>query len=231
MHQDGKLQNPAWRNQQGTETLKPPIHSPRGLWKRHRRNEPITFSSPFKCVLNTETMCGAPGDIHIPIQASPTEEGIAPPPSRNAKNSQRIPLKGVNEQMNKEGDRGRWRRNIWVPKPPPGYTVHKATAAVASGPVVEDPAPNLLTGSQARDCKGPRFNHRPPRHITSKGLRASGVSEEDQQDIITARKTKRRTSLAVQWLRLHASTAGGTGWIPGWRTKIPHATRHSQIHK
>ena len=31
------------------------------------------------------------------------------------------------------------------------------------------------------------------------------------------------TSLAVQWLRLHASTAGGAGSIPGWGTKIPHA--------
>ena len=33
------------------------------------------------------------------------------------------------------------------------------------------------------------------------------------------------TSLAVHWLRLHASTAGGMGSIPGWGTKIPHATR------
>ena len=32
-----------------------------------------------------------------------------------------------------------------------------------------------------------------------------------------------RASLAVQWLRLHASTAGGTGLIPGWGTMIPHA--------
>ena len=29
------------------------------------------------------------------------------------------------------------------------------------------------------------------------------------------------TSLAVQWLRLHASNTGGSG--PCWRTKIPHA--------
>ena len=29
------------------------------------------------------------------------------------------------------------------------------------------------------------------------------------------------TSLAVQWLRLHASTAGGMGSIPGLGTKIP----------
>ena len=33
------------------------------------------------------------------------------------------------------------------------------------------------------------------------------------------------TSLVVQWLRLHASTAGGTGSIPGGGTKIPHATQ------
>ena len=30
-------------------------------------------------------------------------------------------------------------------------------------------------------------------------------------------------SLAVQWLRLPASTAGATGSTPGWGTKIPHA--------
>ena len=32
----------------------------------------------------------------------------------------------------------------------------------------------------------------------------------------------------VQWLRLHASNGGGTGSIPGWGTKIPHATWHGQ---
>ena len=31
-------------------------------------------------------------------------------------------------------------------------------------------------------------------------------------------------SLAVQWLRLHTSTAGGTGSIPGSGTRITHAT-------
>ena len=30
-------------------------------------------------------------------------------------------------------------------------------------------------------------------------------------------------SLAVQWLGLQASTAGGTSSIPGLGTKIPHA--------
>ena len=36
-------------------------------------------------------------------------------------------------------------------------------------------------------------------------------------------KSNTGTSLAVQWLRLHTPNAGGTGLIPGWRTKIPHA--------
>ena len=36
-------------------------------------------------------------------------------------------------------------------------------------------------------------------------------------------KDRCRTSLAVQWLRLHASTAGGMGSIPGQGTKIPQA--------
>ena len=34
------------------------------------------------------------------------------------------------------------------------------------------------------------------------------------------------TSLMVQWLRLHASKAGGVGSIPGWGTKILHALWH-----
>ena len=32
------------------------------------------------------------------------------------------------------------------------------------------------------------------------------------------------TSLVVQWLKLHASTAVGMGLIPRWGTKVPHAT-------
>ena len=38
-------------------------------------------------------------------------------------------------------------------------------------------------------------------------------------------------SLAVQWLRLCASSAGGAGSIPGRGTKIPHAVQHGQILK
>ena len=32
----------------------------------------------------------------------------------------------------------------------------------------------------------------------------------------------------VQWLRLHASTAGGTGSVLGGGTKLPHVPQHSQ---
>ena len=32
----------------------------------------------------------------------------------------------------------------------------------------------------------------------------------------------------VQWLGLRASTAGGTGSIPGWGSKIPQAVQHIQ---
>ena len=39
------------------------------------------------------------------------------------------------------------------------------------------------------------------------------------------------TSLAVQWLGLCASVAGGMGSIPGQGTKIPHATRYGQKKK
>ena len=35
----------------------------------------------------------------------------------------------------------------------------------------------------------------------------------------------------VQWLRLRASTAGGTGSIPGRGTKIPNDARCGQINK
>ena len=37
-------------------------------------------------------------------------------------------------------------------------------------------------------------------------------------------------SLAVQWLELCASTAGGMGSIPGWEIKIPHAVQRGLIN-
>ena len=36
------------------------------------------------------------------------------------------------------------------------------------------------------------------------------------------------TSLVVEWLRCHTSTAGGMGLIPSWGTKIPHVVQSGQ---
>ena len=41
---------------------------------------------------------------------------------------------------------------------------------------------------------------------------------------LTSTQISSRDSLAVQWLGLRTSTAGGTGSIPGWGTKIPLGT-------
>ena len=41
---------------------------------------------------------------------------------------------------------------------------------------------------------------------------------------MTRRIIIRGTSLVVQWLGLCASTAGGTGLIPGWGTRTPNAS-------
>ena len=47
--------------------------------------------------------------------------------------------------------------------------------------------------------------------------------------LFTIAKTwKQGTSLAVQWLRLHAPSAGGTGSIPGRGSKILCAEGHGQ---
>ena len=39
------------------------------------------------------------------------------------------------------------------------------------------------------------------------------------------------TSLAVQWLKIHTSNAGGEDLISGQGTKIPHATGRGQKKK
>ena len=46
--------------------------------------------------------------------------------------------------------------------------------------------------------------------------------------VLDMRGGQAETSLEVQWLRLCASYAGSIGLIPGWGTKIPHTTWHSQ---
>ena len=58
------------------------------------------------------------------------------------------------------------------------------------------------------------------------------VSEEPQspEPGVKGRRSKvyKRNILVVKWLRLHASTAGGAGSIPGRGTKIPQAMQLGQ---
>lgn len=50
-------------------------------------------------------------------------------------------------------------------------------------------------------------------------------------EIIHVKTDHSWTSLAVQWLRFHSSTARDMGCIPGWGTKISHAAQQSQKNK
>ena len=92
----------------------------------------------------------------------------------------------------------------------------------------QSPAPNpegllswLLSGS--RLCK---YSERPGQK------RASSINLKFHillpNGLFSCFNNRLWTSLAVQWLKLHTSPAGGEAWIPNWGTKIPHATRHGQ---
>ena len=94
-----------------------------------------------------------------------------------------------------------------------------------------------------------RVTHPAPNHLLDQGVQISlsqagvqrltlgtecdvspVVPEEERRDAgklktsVCCLLLRNRTSLAVQWLRLHASTAGGAGSIPSGGNKIPHAT-------
>ena len=60
----------------------------------------------------------------------------------------------------------------------------------------------------------------------------AGKNEEDGRDVsfkcCCLNERKEGISLVVQWSRLQASTAGGTGSIPGQGIKILHATQSGQ---
>ena len=59
------------------------------------------------------------------------------------------------------------------------------------------------------------------------------LPSEVHSGLLTAKpnRTASRTSLAFQWLRLHAPNAGGPDSIPGRGTKIPQAAQCSQKKK
>ena len=58
-----------------------------------------------------------------------------------------------------------------------------------------------------------------------------GHSIKKKKNLLFILKIIIGTSLAVHWLRLQTSTAGGMGSILGLGIKIPHATRHGQKKK
>ena len=73
--------------------------------------------------------------------------------------------------------------------------------------------------------------HAPPHppkniYIYTQAKTTNGIGSE-----VSSKEGKSGNSLAVQWLGLCASTAGGPGSIPGRGTEIPQATRHSQKQK
>ena len=48
---------------------------------------------------------------------------------------------------------------------------------------------------------------------------------------VSIKKYLSGTCLVAQWLRIHTSTPGDTGLIPGLETKIPHAVQHCKEKK
>ena len=80
-----------------------------------------------------------------------------------------------------------------------------------------------LTWAIARAVRGPSVLTGPPQ---MRWLQLAALG-----GLIWLTRGGRGTSLAVRWLRLCASTAGGTGSIPGRGTKIPHAAWCGQTNK
>ena len=56
----------------------------------------------------------------------------------------------------------------------------------------------------------------------------SAIEDHSSQITKTNIIRMKGTSLAVKGLRFCASNAGDAGSIPGWGTKIPHATQQGQ---
>ena len=64
-----------------------------------------------------------------------------------------------------------------------------------------------------------------PRNIF---LTASRDHEDSAMRGSDLKRDRTGSSLSVQRLRLYASTAGGVGSIPGWRTNLPYALQCGQ---
>ena len=62
-----------------------------------------------------------------------------------------------------------------------------------------------------------------PKQKKTKGRKIKYPLNSPKEECESREMLNRGTSLAGQWLRLHAAAAGGMGSIPGPGTKIPHA--------
>ena len=84
--------------------------------------------------------------------------------------------------------------------------------------------------AEVRSIKGPGRPAAVGEMETLMPCTGGGKLQRTEEQIVH-RELELRDSLAVQWLELHASTAGDTGSIPGQGTKIPHHTWCSKKKK
>ena len=96
------------------------------------------------------------------------------------------------------------------------YTEHKASVAAMSGSWRR--AGNLNRG--LGEAEGGRTR---PSGKQSGGCRGPKT--------LVSKMNEGNSLVVVQWLGFHASTAGGTGSIPGQGTKIPHTACQAQQNK
>ena len=68
-------------------------------------------------------------------------------------------------------------------------------------------------------------------NLQASATKESRIEQSVGSHIQTIKNKSQGTSLVVQWVRLGASTTGGTSSIPGQGTKIPHAMWQGQKKK
>ena len=61
--------------------------------------------------------------------------------------------------------------------------------------------------------------------------KSQSFKKEGAVNVVKGNKSNKGTSLVVHWLRHHSSIAGGTGFIPGWGSKIPAIRSYISLHE
>ena len=67
--------------------------------------------------------------------------------------------------------------------------------------------------------------------MEKQGTDETPATQRNLGDTALGERSRLRKTPCLQWLRLHAPSAGGTGLIPGQGTKIPRATQWGQKKK